>query len=324
MTENVKVFVRGIEGIDWCDVDSINNKITLSNPDKKDDRKTFVVDGILTKELIYEETSKPLIDSAFDGYNATIITFNDTDTLKMQIHQAFDHIFNFIKSEPPQKRFLIQYSVFQIDGEYAFDMLSKTPTRPLTVKMELKTKRYFVKDVLSFVVKRRDQLSKLMKKCQKSEHHLVHQVIFETISQKPKGEDQVRSGRILFVNLAISRKNDISEFDRELFWFEKYVECLALGRHKCDYIMLLTKILSDSLAGNSKTIMISSCTDNYLGTLSMMDFVSNVRKIKNTPVINSVKEITLIQKFTEEIEKLRAKIRSYESQIRTGGKCSSE
>lgn len=51
----------------------------------------------------------------------------------------------------------------------------------------------------------------------------------------------------------------------------------------------LTRILQESLGGNSKTTLIITCsphTDNYLETLSTLRFGVSAKKIKNKPKIN--------------------------------------
>ena len=51
----------------------------------------------------------------------------------------------------------------------------------------------------------------------------------------------------------------------------------------------LTRLLQDSLGGNTKTIMIaavSPASDNYEETLSTLRYASRAKFIKNKPIIN--------------------------------------
>lgn len=51
----------------------------------------------------------------------------------------------------------------------------------------------------------------------------------------------------------------------------------------------LTKLLMDSLGGNSKTIMIANigpACDNYEETLQTLRYANQAKKIKNKPIIN--------------------------------------
>ena len=51
----------------------------------------------------------------------------------------------------------------------------------------------------------------------------------------------------------------------------------------------LTRLLQDSLGGNTKTLMISSispCSESYQETLSTIRYASRAKKIKNRPRVN--------------------------------------
>lgn len=51
----------------------------------------------------------------------------------------------------------------------------------------------------------------------------------------------------------------------------------------------LTRILQDSLGGNSRTVMIAACSPaecNFLETLNSLKYASRARNIKNKPVVN--------------------------------------
>ena len=51
----------------------------------------------------------------------------------------------------------------------------------------------------------------------------------------------------------------------------------------------LTRILQDSLGGNSRTVMVACCSPahtNYEETLNSLKYASRARNIKNKPVVN--------------------------------------
>lgn len=71
---------------------------------------------------------------------------------------------------------------------------------------------------------------------------------------------------------------------------------------------ILTKLLQDSLGGNSKTLMISSvspCSNNYSETLSTLRYSKRAKMIKNKPRINEDKRDQLLRKYENEIMHLR-------------------
>jgi len=70
----------------------------------------------------------------------------------------------------------------------------------------------------------------------------------------------------------------------------------------------LTKLLSDSLGGNSKTIMIAACgpaASNIEETTSTMRFAARVKAVKNKPKINEDPKDAKMREMGDEISKLR-------------------
>ncbi len=70
----------------------------------------------------------------------------------------------------------------------------------------------------------------------------------------------------------------------------------------------LTKLLMDSLGGNTKTVMIANCSPadyNYDETLGTLRYASTAKLIQNKPKINEDPKDTMIRKYQEEIEKLK-------------------
>ncbi|CAL6058236.1 Kinesin-like_protein [Hexamita inflata] len=69
----------------------------------------------------------------------------------------------------------------------------------------------------------------------------------------------------------------------------------------------LTRMLQDSLNGNSKTMMVANinpASDNYEDTLSTLSFASQVNKIKNQPRINLNHKNAQIQEIRKRIQDL--------------------
>jgi hypothetical protein len=70
----------------------------------------------------------------------------------------------------------------------------------------------------------------------------------------------------------------------------------------------LTRLLQDSLGGNSKTMMIAAISPadyNYDETLSTLRYANRAKNIKNKPKVNEDPKDTIIREFKEEIERLR-------------------
>jgi len=71
----------------------------------------------------------------------------------------------------------------------------------------------------------------------------------------------------------------------------------------------LTRLLQDSLGGNTKTIMIAAVSPasyNYDETLSTLRYASRAKFIKNKPKINEDPKDAQLREMSEEIKKLKA------------------
>jgi hypothetical protein len=72
---------------------------------------------------------------------------------------------------------------------------------------------------------------------------------------------------------------------------------------------VLTRLLSDSLGGNSKTLMIAACSpaeSNKEETISTLRFAAQVKSVKNKPKVNEDAKDAQLREMTEEIARLRA------------------
>ena len=66
----------------------------------------------------------------------------------------------------------------------------------------------------------------------------------------------------------------------------------------------LTRLLQDSLGGNTKTVMLANCSPadyNYEETLSTLRYASRAKMIKNKPVINEDPKDALLKQYALEI-----------------------
>jgi kinesin family member 17 len=66
----------------------------------------------------------------------------------------------------------------------------------------------------------------------------------------------------------------------------------------------LTRMLQDSLGGNTKTVMIAACSpasDNYEETMSTLRYASRAKQIKNAPKVNEDPKDTMLKEYMLEI-----------------------
>lgn len=71
----------------------------------------------------------------------------------------------------------------------------------------------------------------------------------------------------------------------------------------------LTRLLQDSLGGNTKTVMIAALSPadyNYDETLSTLRYADRAKSIKNKPKINEDPKDALLKEYEQEIKQLRS------------------
>ena len=76
----------------------------------------------------------------------------------------------------------------------------------------------------------------------------------------------------------------------------------------------LTRLLQDSLGGNTKTCMIANISPadyNYDETLSTLRYADRAKNIKNKPKINEDPKDALLREYQEEIKRLKEQLEHF-------------
>lgn len=77
----------------------------------------------------------------------------------------------------------------------------------------------------------------------------------------------------------------------------------------------LTRLLQDSLGGNTKTVMIAALSPasyNYDETLSTLRYAYRAKQIQNKPKINEDPKDALLKKYEDEIKQLRELLQQFQ------------
>ncbi len=75
----------------------------------------------------------------------------------------------------------------------------------------------------------------------------------------------------------------------------------------------LTRLLQDSLGGNTKTVMIAAISPsdfNYEESLSTLRYAARAKSIQNKPRVNEDPKDALLKQYEEEIKKLKQMLNS--------------
>ncbi|EGT33901.1 hypothetical protein CAEBREN_31227 [Caenorhabditis brenneri] len=260
------------------------------------------------------------------------------------IPRAFDHIFTATATTENVK-FLVHCSYLEIYNEEVRDLLGTDNKQKLEIKEQPDRGVYVAglsmhvchdvpacKELMTRGFNNRHVGATLMNKHQKhasktsiffqdsSRSHSIFTVYVEGMTET----GSIRMGKLNLVDLAGSerqsktgatgdRLKEATKINLSLSALGNVISALVDGKSK--HIPYrdskLTRLLQDSLGGNTKTIMIacvSPSSDNYDETLSTLRYANRAKNIKNKPTINEDPKDALLREYQEEIARLKAMV----------------
>jgi len=299
-----------------------------------------------TTEAIYADVAFPLVESVMEGYNGTVFAYgqtgcgklftmqgvNDPPSQRGIIPRAFDHIFEAIQVADSTK-YLVHASYCEIYNEEIRDLLGKNAKAKLDLK-EHPEKGVYVQGLTLHAVNSVAECNVLMEKgwsqravgetlmnADSSRSHSIFSISLEMCDQEG-GEDKFKAAKLNLVDLAGSerqaktgatgdRLKEATKINLSLSALGNVISALVDGRAK--HIPYrdskLTRLLQDSLGGNTKTLMVAALSpadNNYEETLSTLRYANRAKNIKNKPKINEDPKDALLREYQEEIKKLKA------------------
>ena len=301
-----------------------------------------------TQREVYDQVAFPIVDSIFQGYNGTVFAYGQTGcgktftmmgivddpNLKGIVPNAFSHIFGYIKTEGESKRFLVRCSFVEIYNEEVRDLLGDN-SKKLDIRENPK-KGTFIKDLNYVTIKDTDDTEKCLNKGNKNRHvghtsmndqssrsHSLFTVYLEIEEKGEDGNGRIKSGKLNLVDLAGSERvgktnatgqtfDEGKKINLSLTALGNVIDALSSNRKHIPYKdSKLTRLLADSLGGNTKTVMfanVSPASYNYDETLGTLRYASRAKLIKNAPKVNEDPKDALLRKYEEEIKALKEQL----------------
>uniref|UniRef100_A0A671MF83 Kinesin-like protein n=1 Tax=Sinocyclocheilus anshuiensis TaxID=1608454 RepID=A0A671MF83_9TELE len=304
-----------------------------------------------SKQLdVYNLTARPIIDSVLEGYNGTIFAYGQTGTgktftmegvravpeLRGIIPNSFAHVFGHIAKAEGDTSVFFVISYLEIYNEEVRDLLGKDQMQRLEVK-ERPDVGVYIKDLSGYVVNNADDMDRIMTLGHKNrsvgatnmnEHssrsHAIFTITIECSEKGVDGDQHVRMGKLHLVDLAGSerqgktgatgqRLKEATKINLSLSTLGNVISALVDGKstHVPYRNSKLTRLLQDSLGGNSKTMMcanIGPADYNYDETISTLRYANRAKNIKNKARINEDPKDALLRQFQKEIEDLKKKL----------------
>ncbi|CAG9318513.1 unnamed protein product [Blepharisma stoltei] len=314
------------------------------------------------QQEVYDAAGKPIIESVLEGFNGTILAYGQTSsgkTFTMSgpsvddplyqgiIPRMVKTIFQNIDEASEHLEFTVKVGYCEIYLEKIRDLLD--PSKKSLKIMEDKVKGIFIEDLTEDYVYQESDMYQLMKfgtrnrevaETQMNEvSSRSHAIFMITISQSNTLDLSAKTGKLYLVDLAGSEKisktgaegkrlDELKKINRSLSTLGLVIFSLTDGKstHIPYRDSKLTRILQDSLGGNSKTCLILTCSPslyNEQETISTLRFGIRAKAIKNKPKVNkehTVAELKiLLAKAKEEIIKKDSKITLLERHIKDIG-----
>ncbi|KAK6026550.1 kinesin motor domain protein [Ostertagia ostertagi] len=284
------------------------------------------------------------------GTGKTFTMTGDLDRPELQgiIPNSFAHIFDHIAKCQQDITFLVRVSYLEIYNEELRDLLAKDGH---TSNLEIKEKAdigVYVKNLISIIVGSASQMQKLMEFGNKNRKFSIlnftgkvgatqmneessrsHAMFSVTVESSERG--MVTQGKLHLVDLAGSerqsktgaageRLKEAAKINLSLSTLGNVISALVdvKSTHIPYRNSKLTRLLQDSLGGNSKTVMIANigpASYNYDETLSTLRYANRAKNIQNVARINEDPKDAQLRKYQHEIEMLRQQLAEEDSEM---------
>ncbi|EFN81513.1 Chromosome-associated kinesin KIF4 [Harpegnathos saltator] len=327
-------------------------QIRILNSDKSF-TYNYVFSPDVGQEEFYNVAIKRLIDNIFQGYNVTILAYGQTGSGKTYsmgtnytgieekgiIPRVTEDIFETIKSKEDWN-FKVVVSFMELYQEQLYDLLSDKQRNQSIVDIREDGKSIKVTGLTEKEVTNAQEtleclnqgsIGRITGATAMNAHSSRSHAIFTICIRQQKKDDPNTAtvAKFHLVDLAGSERSKKTQATGERFKEGININkgLLALGNvisqlgdgASGSYIgyrdSKLTRLLQESLGGNSMTLMvacISPADYNLDETLSTLRYADRARKIKNKPVVNQDQKTAEINRLNKLIQELRLALMNQE------------
>ncbi|KAI9306121.1 kinesin heavy chain [Cunninghamella echinulata] len=353
-------------GVPIVDINEEGTSVVVKG---KESQPNFSFDKVFgsntAQQEIFEYSIKSIVDDVVAGYNGTVFAYGQTGsgkTFTMMgsdiedeknkgiIPRIVEQIFQSIILAPANMEFTVKVSYMEIYMEKVRDLLN--PSQDNLPIHEDKSKGVYVKGLLEVYVSSTEEVYEVMKSGgnnrvvaytnMNAESSRSHSIVLVTITQKNLDTGAAKSGKLYLVDLAGSEKvgktgasgqtlEEAKKINKSLTALGMVINSLTDGKssHVPYRDSKLTRILQESLGGNSRTTLIINCSPssyNEAETISTLRFGVRAKTIKNKAKVNadlSPAELkALLKKVKSDTVTFQQYIQALEHELntwRTGG-----
>ncbi|KAL8728943.1 MAG: hypothetical protein Q9166_005038 [cf. Caloplaca sp. 2 TL-2023] len=300
---------------------------------------------------VFDFSIRPTVDDILNGYNGTVFAYGQTGAGKSYtmmgadiddeeqrgiIPRIVEQMFASILRSPGNIEYTVRVSYMEIYMEKIRDLL--VPQNDNLPVHEEKSRGVYVKGLLEIYVSSVQEVYEVMRRGglarataatnMNQESSRSHSIFVITITQKNVETGSAKSGQLFLVDLAGSEKvgktgasgqtlEEAKKINKSLSALGMVINSLTDGKstHIPYRDSKLTRILQESLGGNSRTTLIINCSPssyNDAETLSTLRFGVRAKAIKNKAKINA--ELSPLE-LKNLLKKAQSQVTTYENYV---------
>ncbi|KZC08147.1 Chromosome-associated kinesin KIF4A [Dufourea novaeangliae] len=330
-------------------------QIVIRNTDKAF-TFNYVFPSNIGQEEFYKTAIKGMVGNIFQGYNVTILAYGQTGSGKTHsmgtnyvesedtgiIPRAIHDIFDMIQLKEGWS-FKVTVSFMELYQEQLYDLLTDKQRNQSIVDIRDDGKNIKISGLVEKEVTNADEALQCLThgslgrvtgatamNAQSSRSHAIFTV--SIYQQKLDDPNTATAAKFHLVDLAGSERSKKTQATGERFKEGVNINkgLLALGNvisqlgegGSMSYVgyrdSKLTRLLQDSLGGNSMTLMIACVSPadyNLDETLSTLRYADRARKIKNKPVVNQDPKVSEINRLNKVVQELKLALIDQEVRI---------
>lgn len=275
---------------------------------------------------VFDFSIRNTVDDILNGYNGTVFAYGQTGAGKSYtmmgsdiddeegkgiIPRIVEQIFASMLASPSNIEYTVRVSYMEIYMERIRDLLN--PVNDNLPVHEEKNRGVYVKGLLEVYVSSVPEVYEVMRRGgaaravaatnMNQESSRSHSIFVVTITQKNLETGSMKSGQLFLVDLAGSEKvgktgasgqtlEEAKKINKSLSALGMVINSLTDGKstHIPYRDSKLTRILQESLGGNSRTTLIINCSPssyNDAETVSTLRFGMRAKTIKNKAKVNA-------------------------------------
>jgi kinesin family protein 5 len=345
-------------------MDDFQTVVLANNENLGPQRYTFdrVFSPEASQDEVYEHAASPIVEAIMQGFNGTILAYGQTSSGKTHtmmgsdiedmnnrgvIPRMVNSVFEQINDSSEAIEFTVKVGYCEIYMEKIKDLLD-----PVKINLKIKedrTKGVYIDDLMEDYVSNEEEVFELMKLGNINREVAAtnmnqgssrsHSIFMITVTQSNTKDHSSKVSKLYLVDLAGSEKvsktgaegkrlDEAKNINKSLTTLGMVIYALTDGKstHIPYRDSKLTRVLQDSIGGNSKTCLIITCSPSPLNeneTVSTLRFGVRAKNIKNKPKINreyTVAELKMmLARATEQIGHRDKRISDLEKTLKSLG-----